>query len=51
MPQVGISSLYMALLFKARHAIWEEHPSELSRALSFLTRDYESQHLYWELVR
>ena len=47
---VGISVLYMALLWCARHAITTKKPSTLSKALGFLVRDFEPRYLWWELV-
>ena len=47
---IGISLLYAVLLLRARHAILDEHPTSLSKALGFLTRDYEPQYLWWELL-
>ena len=47
---VGIPLLYLTLLLTARKAILTEHPTDLSRSLTFLTSDYEPSMYWWELV-
>jgi len=47
---VGISLLYVALLFLGRQAILDNKPTSLSKALAFLVRDYEPAYLWWELI-
>ena len=47
---VGISLLYMVLMLRARRALLDEKPTTLSKALSFLVRDYEPAYFWWELV-
>ena len=47
---IGISLLYVALLFLARQAILDSKPTSLSKTLDFLVRDYEPAYLWWELV-
>ena len=47
---IGISLLYAALLLRARHAIRDNRPTALSKALDFLVRDYEPAYLWWELA-
>ena len=47
---IGISLLYVVLLLRARRAILDDKPTELSRALYFLVRDYEPAYMWWELV-
>ena len=46
---MGISLLYIVLFFKARRAIFEEKPTSLTRALGFLTLDFEKPWFAWEL--
>ena len=47
---VGISVLYMVLMWSARHAIRSDKPTALSKSLGFLCRDYEPTYLWWELL-
>ena len=47
---VGLFALNAALLFKARKAITQSKPTHLSRALSFLHREYEPNFFWWELM-
>jgi len=47
---VGVSLLYILLFRKARRAILDEKPTALSRALGFVTLDYEKGWFAWELV-
>ena len=47
---VGVSLLYAVLFHKARRAILDEKPTALSRALGFLTLDFEKTFFWWELV-
>jgi len=47
---IGISLLYVALLYLARHAIHDNKPTSLSKTLDFLVRDYEPAYLWWELA-
>ena len=39
--QVAIPTLYLSLLFAARHALLLQRPTPLSRALAFLADDFE----------
>ena len=45
----GISLLYTVLFRKAKRAILDDRPTALSRALGFLTLDYEKEWFAWEL--
>ena len=45
----GISLLYVILFFKAKRAILDEKPTALTRALGFLTLDFEKAWFAWEL--
>lgn len=47
---VGISFVYIMLMLRARRALLDEKPTTLSKALSFLVRDYEPAYFWWELV-
>jgi hypothetical protein len=47
---VGVSLLYIALFSTARSAIVHDKPTRLSRALVFLTADYQKSFFAWELV-
>ena len=47
---VCIPLLYLMLLLTARKAILTEHPTDLSRSLTFLTSDYEPSMYWWEMV-
>ena len=47
---VGISVVYLVLMLHARHAILEDRPSALSKALEFLVRDYRTDFFWWELI-
>ena len=33
-----------------RHAVWLDEPSELKRAIRFLTEEYAPTFFFWELV-
>ena len=46
---VGISLMYALLMLVACRAIQEDRPTELSRALGFLVRDFEPGYLWWEV--
>ncbi len=46
---VGISLLYIVLFHKAKRAILDEIPTALSKALGFLTLDFEKAYYAWEL--
>ena len=46
---VGVSALYIALFRKAKRAILDEKPTALSRALGFLTNDFDKGWFAWEL--
>ena len=39
---------YVALFWRARHAIWAE--ATASKALEFLVGDYDRTYFFWELV-
>ena len=48
---VGTPLLYALLLWTSRKAIVSGHPTQLSRAITFLSDDYQSSGLFWwELV-
>ena len=47
---VGVPLLSLGLLLRARTAILTEHPTPLSRALSFLHQDMEPRFFWWEIV-
>jgi len=47
---VGISLLYIVLFRKANRAILDEKPTALSRALGFLTLDFDKVWFAWELI-
>ena len=47
---VCVPLLYLALLLSARKAILTEHPTDLSRSLSFLHQDYAPSMFWWEVV-
>ena len=47
---IGISLLYVILLHLTRHAVHDNTPTSLSKALDFLVRDYEPAYLWWELA-
>ena len=47
---VCIPLLYLTLLLTARKAILTEHPTDLSRRLTFLHQDYASSMYWWEMV-
>ena len=38
------------LILASRHAILDDKPTSLSKALSFLVRDYSPAFMWWELV-
>ena len=46
---VGISLFYAVLLLAARRALVEDKPTALSKALSFLVRDYDFKFMWCEL--
>ena len=46
---VGVSLLYILLFWQAKGAIASEKPTALSRALGFLTNDFEKPFFWWEL--
>ena len=46
----GVSLLYALLMLRARRAIVHEKPTRLSKALSFLVRDYQPSYFFWELL-
>ena len=47
---IGIPLLYLTLLLSARQAILIEHPTALSRSLTFLHQDYAPSMYWWEMV-
>jgi hypothetical protein len=47
---ICVPVLYLTLLLSARKAILTEHPTDLSRSLSFLHHDYAPSMFWWELV-
>ena len=47
---VGVSVLYAVLILASRRAILDDKPTSLSKALSFLVRDYEPAFMWWELL-
>ncbi|KAL3912703.1 MAG: hypothetical protein SGPRY_008246, partial [Prymnesium sp.] len=47
---VGLLVLVAVLLFSARHAIYSNTPTRLSRATAFLHREYQPHLFWWELV-
>jgi len=47
---IGVPLIYLSLLLRARRAIISGRPTPLSRALSFLHREYEPDFYAWELV-
>ena len=47
---ICVPVLYLTLLLSARKAILTEHPTDLSRSLSFLHHDYVPSMFWWELV-
>ena len=47
---IGVSLLYIILFRKANRAILDEKPTALSRALGFLTLDFEKAWFGWELI-
>ena len=46
----GVSVLFAVLLFASHRAIMDDKPTSLSKALSFLVRDYEPAFMWWELL-
>ena len=46
----GITVIYVLLLLCARRAIHDKQPTALSKALSFVVRDYCADYYYWELL-
>ena len=47
---VGVSVFYAVLLLFARRALVEDKPTALSKALSFLVRDFDLDCMWWELL-
>merc|ERR1740139_1471640 len=47
---VGISVMYIFAFAIAHPAIRKSRHTELSRALGFLSRDFEPEYLWWELI-
>ena len=45
---VGISVLYIIAFAYARPAIRESRPTRLTQAIAFLSRDFESDYMWWE---
>ena len=45
---VGISVMYIFAFAYTRPAIRENRPTELSRAIGFLSQDFEPEYLWWE---
>ena len=41
---------YGYLLFKVRHAVWKDQPTELSASVEFLTSEYDAPYFFWELI-
>ena len=41
---------FAVLILASRHAILDDKPTSLSKALSFLVRDYSPAFMWWELV-
>ena len=41
---------FAVLILASRHAILDDKPTSLSKALSFLVRDYSPTFMWWELV-
>ena len=41
---------YVALLYKARHAVWTGRRTKLSQSITFLTEEYAPTFFFWELV-
>ena len=41
---------FAVLILSSRHAILDDKPTSLSKALSFLVRDYSPAFMWWELV-
>ena len=48
---VCVPIMYVFLLFKARHTVRRGEETALSRAISFLTDEFEPAFFFWELVR
>ena len=42
--------LYTAMFFKIRHAVLNNQPTEFSKALRFMTEEFDSKFFYWSLV-
>lgn len=47
---IGLLLVNAALLFAARHAISSGRPTDLSRAIAFLYREYEPHLFWWEVT-
>ena len=47
---MGISVVYAVLLLAARPALVQDKPTALSKALSFLVRDFDLNFMWWELL-
>lgn len=47
---IGVLVLTACLLWRARHAILHDQPTELSKALKFLYRDVQPGFYWWELM-
>jgi hypothetical protein len=47
---VGMTLLYVGLLWGCRRAVREHKPNTLSRATSFLWKEYDDRYFWWELV-
>ena len=48
---VGISVMYIFAFAYARPAIQTGRPTEVSKALDFLVRDFEPKYLWWEVQK
>ena len=48
---VGISAMYIFAFAYARPAIQTGRPTEVSKALDFLVRDFEPKYLWWEVQK
>ena len=47
---IGVPAIYCLLLRAAKIAIVKDRPTALSRALSWLHRDFEPECYYWEIL-
>ena len=47
---ICVPLFYGVLFWKIRHAVWSGKPTPLSKAVSFLTEDFDAPFFYWELV-